>query len=321
MPIIAGIDEAGYGPLLGPLVITSTIFDLPGHCKDDLWSLLKDAVSREIKGRNNRIVVNDSKRVYSPSIGLRLLEDAVLSFMYYLRGGLKSFRQLLSAFSDTKTISLDLDIYPWYCEKDILFPVVSSPSDILRHAGLLKDVLDKNGVRLLDIQTIPIPVYNFNKEIRQTGNKGVLLFNNCARLLMEIWEKFGEMSPTIYIDKHGGRDRYLPLLYKVFEGCYIKIVKEGRTESIYEVLDKKKSMVISFIQDSETSYFPIALASMCCKYIRELFILLFNSFWQEKVPGIRPTAGYYQDGQRFLNQIAAVKRALGIKDELIIRLK
>lgn len=321
MPIIAGIDEAGYGPLLGPLVITSTIFDIPDHCKDNLWSLLKDAVSREIKGRNNRIVVNDSKKVYSPSIGLRLLEDAVLSFMYYLRDELKSFRQLLSRFSYQRYADPDLDIYPWHHEKDILFPVVAHPSDVLMHANLLKDVLDKNKVKLLDIQTIPIPVYDFNKEIRQTGNKGTLLFNNCARLLMVIWEMFGEMTPTIYIDKHGGRNRYLPLLYKAFKGCYIKIVKEGGPESIYEVIDNKKGMVISFIQDSETRHFPIALASMCCKYIRELFILLFNSFWQEKVPGIRPTAGYYQDGQRFLKEIAKAKSALSIKDELIIRLK
>jgi len=34
---------------------------------------------------------------------------------------------------------------------------------------------------------------------------------------------------------------------------------------------------------------------------------------------VTPTAGYYNDGQRFLQDIDAKRRELGIADELLIR--
>mgnify|MGYP001551593101 CR=1 FL=1 len=53
--IIAGIDEAGYGPLLGPLVVSATALEVPWTDElpidvDDLpccWKLLKEAVAKK----------------------------------------------------------------------------------------------------------------------------------------------------------------------------------------------------------------------------------------------------------------------------------
>ncbi len=55
-----GIDEAGYGPTLGPLVVTAWGMSFP-EGKDDLWHTLRDSVSR--RKSDPGIVVADSKKV------------------------------------------------------------------------------------------------------------------------------------------------------------------------------------------------------------------------------------------------------------------
>ena len=78
-------------------------------------------------------------------------------------------------------------------------------------------------------------------------------------------------------------------------------------------------MGVSLIKSAEESHFPVALASMYCKYVRELFLELFNKYWQERLPGLRPTAGYPRDARRFLKDIDRVKVSLRISDEMLVR--
>ncbi len=63
----------------------------------------------------------------------------------------------------------------------------------------------------------------------------------------------------------------------------------------------------------------MALSSMYSKYIRELHLGLFNGFWREHLPGLRPTAGYPEDARRFLGDINDLRKSLDIKDEILIR--
>ena len=38
---------------------------------------------------------------------------------------------------------------------------------------------------------------------------------------------------------------------------------------------------------------------MTAKYLRELAMLAFNGFWKERLPELKPTAGYPDDAKRF----------------------
>src|SRR5687767_9088016 len=91
MVTIVGIDEAGYGPLLGPLVVSAVAFDVPLALLREsdpaaglnLWTLLKSSIAKRPNKRGSRLAVADSKILYDSSdseCGLKLLERAALVF-------------------------------------------------------------------------------------------------------------------------------------------------------------------------------------------------------------------------------------------------
>ncbi len=64
MPYLIGTDEAGYGPNLGPLVISATLWQVPdGVQGDDLFELLCGAVApRPVaagKSAEDRVAIAD----------------------------------------------------------------------------------------------------------------------------------------------------------------------------------------------------------------------------------------------------------------------
>jgi hypothetical protein len=63
----------------------------------------------------------------------------------------------------------------------------------------------------------------------------------------------------------------------------------------------------------------VAIASMLSKYLREALMNRFNAWWKTHLPALEPTAGYYNDGLRFLHDIAAKRRELGIADAVLVR--
>jgi ribonuclease HII len=77
-----GIDEAGYGPNLGPLVMSAVVCGVPEeHAQASLWKVLKTAV-RKSGGRGAaKLPVDDSKKIYSTARGLADLERSVLAIL------------------------------------------------------------------------------------------------------------------------------------------------------------------------------------------------------------------------------------------------
>ena len=76
MYIYAGIDEAGYGPLFGPLLVSRTVMGVERHPIESehpplLWETLSKGVCRNLSKRHGRIPVNDSKKLHTPASGIK----------------------------------------------------------------------------------------------------------------------------------------------------------------------------------------------------------------------------------------------------------
>jgi hypothetical protein len=86
------------------------------------------------------------------------------------------------------------------------------------------------------------------------------------------------------------------------------------------VLERQRQQVhLHFRERAESQCLPVAMASMLSKYLREAMMRRFNAWWRGLLPELAPTAGYYNDGVRFLNDTALKRQELGIADEQLVR--
>jgi ribonuclease HII len=96
---------------------------------------------------------------------------------------------------------------------------------------------------------------------------------------------------------------------------------EKAEESRYRVELLPRRVVIRFQPRADAGSVAVALASMTCKYLREVCMIQFNAFWAARVRGLKETAGYPVDAGRFLADIRPAMVAEGIAEAAVWRVK
>jgi len=320
LAIVAGIDEAGLGPVLGPLVVSAVAFTVPDRAGPlCMWSALSSAVCRGTSRRAGKIAIGDSKRLFTRSRRrpLEHLERGVLGMLAAAGRRPTSLCELLAAVAPRA--GRDMRAYPWYVDGQTSLPACIDPTDVILAGNSLRSALAAAGIGLAGLRCEPVFVGQFNRHVAATDNKSTVLFDVTGRLLDWLWRRCPPGLLSIHVDRQGGRKRYLPALQRIFEACRFRVIDENERFSAYQIDGRRRKGRICFVTDAETRKLPVALASMASKYLRELFMKMLNEFWAERIPGLSATAGYYTDGRRFYEQISPCARSLGVDQRLIYR--
>lgn len=321
MGYLIGTDEAGYGPNLGPLVISASVWHVHGDPRRvDLYRKLSAACASCDDAANDpdddRLRVGDSKLLYRPPQGLKLLERGVLAMLGLLNNPPSDWRQLWQSLEPQPHGSCDS--LPWHEGFDIRLPLEADVDDLSQIVARLRAATCKAKVSLVAVRSQTVFPEQFNDLAERLGNKAEALSRLTLGLAASLMADL-EPEPTVVVcDKHGGRNRYGPLLQQQFPDVLVEVAREGQAESVYRFGSAEARTEFRFRVGAE-AMLPTALASMASKYLRELCMLAFNDFWRRHVPDLRPTAGYPGDARRFKSEIEAMQLELGIEDRILWR--
>ena len=339
--IIIGIDENGYGPVLGPLVVTATAFKIDR--RENFWQLLNLAKNPDYP---EKLVVTDSKKLFSKNSlnRCRMGEKTVFSFFYLL---FKTFPKNSDRF--LSKILLNFSLFPQLCKEsrtevkpcweEIFLPLwlqeslineatTSSPvvarfielkKKIKKEAGKLRKKLKREKIEFLGLKSICICPFQFNRLVKGKS-KSYLNYLQFEKLISYFLQK-KEKNFYISADRIGGQKRYLPLLKRGFlRDWNCQTLEEKKEISSYGLNLKGKEATISFLQNGEEKEFSIALSSLFGKYIREIFMKRINKFFQNYNPELKPVSGYRDSlTKNFIKETKDLRKKLKINEECFLR--
>jgi ribonuclease HII len=314
MPWIVGIDEAGYGPNLGPFVMTSVGCRVPEcHRQADLWEVFREATRRPQDPACHRLVVGDSKLVYTAGKGLAELERTVHAA---LTAPALTIADIVALLGPESHGALQEEI--WYLGETPL--PVDAELDACKQAAItMAELCSALQIEWGPIRSVVVCPTAFNNLLNRWGSKGAVLASSVVQLLRGLPPEPDEVIVTI--DKHGGRNNYAATLQPAFPDDLVLAREEGSERSFYQTTDRGRSVEITFKPRADTEHFCVALASMVSKYLREVLMLEFNRYWQAKVPGLKATAGYPLDAPRFWKGIGPLAKKMGLPADTLWRRK
>ena len=300
--IYAGIDEAGYGPLLGPLCVGMSAFRLSqaddATAPPDLWARWSTGVCRAPRDKRRRIAVAVSKKLKSAGkVPLLHLERGVLSFVA------RAVATDAELFAELGVHARSSRATPWHA-LELALPESHAQAELAIARNVVRRALERAGDGLAAFGVTALDAPAFNELYRRIANKSLLNMSLVFEAARHVDLIRGDEPAYLAIDRQGGRADYTRELEEhVARGARVRTLHEDDERSTYRIGD---GLTVSFEVAAEERHFPVALASMGAKFVRERFMARLNAFFAERLPGLEPTAGYVEDGRRFLTEVKPI---------------
>lgn len=331
-PVVAGVDEAGLGPLLGPLAIGYSVFRPPepgAALASVLESVIASAPARSSArdAGDRRLLVADSKIVFQRTPrGEARLETVALAFLALAaptRCAPASGHALIAGIPEDLRSTLDPSLDPWCAHLPERLPIRAEPAEVARHVDAIAAEMSSRSLAILDAGVRWVTPGDLNASFEKTDNKSRSHWEFSAPILARIFKDHGREGVDVLVDRHGGRMRYGPLLEETFPRARVSVLLEERTVSEYSVAqgegEGKMRMRVAFAERAEGASLAVALASCLAKYAREVSMRAFNDYFASLQPGLKPTAGYYSDGCRWLEEARPAIERSGLHRSRLVR--
>lgn len=308
MMVLAGVDEAGLGPTLGPLATACGALLVPDDWRPETpWEALSDAVCRDWRKGERRIGVADSKILHRTG-GLKALELAAGVFSLLANGSMAPALE--------RGASDGVAAHPCYSGGLEPFPVENGAAELAAGAERARRAMEKAGAAAVHLAAAALYEPAMNRRFASGLNKNQVLLAETGSHLTALAEKFPRHRVSVVVDKQGGRNDYLPFLAGLFPGLWPEELEVGAERSRYRLRRPGGALEVCFLARADAASFPTALASLLAKYVRERAMMELNGWAGGRFPSLRPTAGYPQDARRWLDDA----RRLGVDGlELLIR--
>jgi hypothetical protein len=315
-----GIDEAGYGPNLGPMVMTAVIAESPSlsaregsaRASLDFWNDLAATVDRA-GGDPDRVWIDDSKAIHQGGKGRDRLEIACMAAVHAIKEELPTclgdLVEILGAGSLT-----DIELARWSdpANTDRAWPPTAARDALDRLVARTPFIPAVATWRIAAVISVIVGPARFNGGLEVHGSKAGVHFEAFDRLLQQVWHRAGDGRTTFVTgDKHGGRHYYMRPLSEAFSDAWIDRGDERPDLSQYTIRDRNRRLELRLMPRADQSDGLVALASIVSKTVRELWMDVFNAYWRRRIPDLRPTAGYPSDAGRFRQAIEPLALAEG----------
>lgn len=321
-----GIDEAGYGPILGPLVVGGVLLRCP--CEppmDFLWRQLSDVIASKPRKKDARLVVCDSKMLSTRPDGLPLLETAGLVAARLTGTPNGTWRELLTALDPQ--VGEHLAACPWDADGDPPLPWVCAPDSLAIQTSAVRSAAQRVGCSFDAVAATILPPVRYNDLLARTNNKATVLWMATTWTLNRLVQRAAAIAPGepvfAVLDRQGGRTDYRPALQRSFEPLEMAVLEQtpecGRYRMTLPLPAGTQQVDLTFTMKADLQCCVTAWGSIIAKYTREICMVRLNDWWRARVENLEPTAGYLPDGRRFAEQVAPHFERLGITPAMMIR--
>ena len=273
--LVAGVDENGLGPGLGPLVVTAIALEIPGT--DEQALRLDPAALPQI--RDSKQVFRRTPRSYAAG------EAAALALARARPAACAAadLASLVGALTRTepgcgRAAEPDLHLAP------LALPLWGGePGQVARE-------LAARAIRVVDVACRVVSPAELNREQRAGGGKLALDY----RAFEEALARLEVRPPLALLGKIGGTRRYRPWLDGSKRAFGVETLEEEPACSRYRCLFDGEPLEMRFLRDGDGEFLPIAAASVVGKYVREATMLCLNRAlgFDQPVPY---ASGYWSD--------------------------